>query len=148
MALWATQQLLPYIPGGEFAHGLEAGREAALALHRRLDADSRFVTPIAPPALDIVFWAPKCRSLAESSALSQAIFDEAARRDLFLALATLPIRFFPPGTWPDRHQATRTSPASVPSCIKPEHLDWIDEIGRRLDSPNPSSTYKSRCQYP
>src|SRR5882724_6392765 len=29
-ALWATQKLLPLVPGGEFAKGLEAGREAAM----------------------------------------------------------------------------------------------------------------------
>src|SRR6202011_2822872 len=71
VALWATQRLLPCEPGGEFARGLEAGREAALALHRRLAADPRFVVPIAPPTLDILFWAPRASTLAESSALSQ-----------------------------------------------------------------------------
>ncbi len=134
VALWATQQLLPCVPGGQFAHGLEAGRTAALALHRRLDADSRFVTPIAPPALDIVFWAPNGRSLAESSALSQAIFDEARRRDLFLALATLPTRFFPAGTWQDPPPGDAHITCLRSVLLKPEHLDWIDEIGRRLDA--------------
>ncbi len=38
VALWATQQLLPYERDGEFARGLESGREAALALHARLAA--------------------------------------------------------------------------------------------------------------
>src|ERR1017187_3196531 len=79
VALWATQRLLPYDSGGEFARGLEAGREAALALHRTLAADARFVLPIAPPALDILFWAPRANTLAESSARSQAIFDEIGR---------------------------------------------------------------------
>src|SRR5437016_10302201 len=36
VALWATQRLLPLKPGGEFAGMLEAGRNAALELHRRL----------------------------------------------------------------------------------------------------------------
>jgi tyrosine decarboxylase/aspartate 1-decarboxylase len=57
VALWATQHLLPYVSGGEFAQGLESGRNAALELNRRLSADSRFFTPAAPPQLDIVFWA-------------------------------------------------------------------------------------------
>jgi glutamate/tyrosine decarboxylase-like PLP-dependent enzyme len=133
VALWATQQLLPYTPGSEFARGLEAGREAALALHRILASDPRFVLPLAPPTLDILFWAPRAVSLAESSALSQAIFDEARRRDLYLALATLPARFFPPGTW------QQTDPDAPITCLrsvmmKPEHLAWAGEIAERLDA--------------
>jgi hypothetical protein len=132
VALWATQQLLPYTQGGDFAHGLEAGREAALALHRILAADPRFVLPLAPPTLDILFWVPRAASVTESSARSQAIFDEARRRDLYLALATLPARFFPANTWPDAAaNSTITCLRSV--LMKPEHLAWIDEIARRLD---------------
>ena len=37
--LWATQQLLPPVPGGEFARGLARGRAAALKLDRRLRED-------------------------------------------------------------------------------------------------------------
>ena len=33
-ALWTTQKLLPLVRGGEFARGLERGREAALAFYR------------------------------------------------------------------------------------------------------------------
>jgi glutamate/tyrosine decarboxylase-like PLP-dependent enzyme len=136
VALWATQRLLPCIPGGEFARGLESGREAALALHRTLAADPRFAVPIAPPTLDILFWAPRAKSPAESSALSQAIFDEARRRDLYLALATLPTRFFPPETWP---QVNAPKADEAITCLrsvmmKPEHLQWMEEIARRLDA--------------
>jgi glutamate/tyrosine decarboxylase-like PLP-dependent enzyme len=133
VALWATQRLLPYTVGGEFARGLEAGREAALAMRQRLAADERFVLPIAPPALDIVFWAVKGATVAESSAKAQAIFDEARRRDLYLALATLPARFFPATTWPnsagDEHVTCLRS-----VMMKPEHCAWVEEIGRRLDA--------------
>jgi glutamate/tyrosine decarboxylase-like PLP-dependent enzyme len=133
VALWATQRLLPYSAGGEFARGLEAGREAAQAMRRRLEADVRFVMPVAPPALDIVFWAPRGSSVEETSARSQAIFDEARRRDLYLALATLPARFFPAATWPNSTgDAHVTCLRSV--MMKPEHLAWVEEIGRRLDA--------------
>ena len=133
VALWATQRLLPYIVGGEFARGLEAGREAALAMRRRLADDARFVLPITPPALDILFWAPRGSSIEETSARSQAIFDEARRRDLYLALATLPARFFPVATWPgSSSDAHVTCLRSV--MMKPEHLKWVEEIGRRLDA--------------
>jgi glutamate/tyrosine decarboxylase-like PLP-dependent enzyme len=133
VALWATQKLLPYDVGGEFGRGLETGREAALAMHRRLKADGRFAMPSGEPMLDILFWAVKGATVAESSAKAQAIFDEARRRDLYLALADLPGRFFPAGTWPDS-----TGEGAQVTCLrsvmmKPEHLTWLDEIWRRLD---------------
>jgi tyrosine decarboxylase / aspartate 1-decarboxylase len=134
VALWATQKLLPYDVGGEFGRGLEAGREAALAMYRRLKADERFATPAAEPMLDIVFWAAKSATVAESSAKAQAVFDEARRRDLYLALADLPRRFFPAGAWPDStaEDAHVTCLRSV--MMKPEHIAWLDEIWSRLDA--------------
>jgi tyrosine decarboxylase/aspartate 1-decarboxylase len=133
VALWATQRLLPCVAGGEFARGLDAGREAALLLRQRLASDSRFVLPIAPPALDIVFWAPQGESPAESSRRSQAIFDEARGRDLYLALATLPTRYFPRGTWLDHSPGEGDSVTCLRSVVmKPEHLAWMDEIFARL----------------
>ena len=125
---------LPYEVGGEFAIGLEAGREAALAMNRRLAADARFVTPITAPMLDIIFWAPRGETLAESSALSQAIFEEAGRRDLYLALAQLPARFFPAGTWADGTDGEAYVTCLRSVQMKPEHLAWGDEIWRRLDA--------------
>jgi len=131
VALWATQRLLPYARGGEFAHGLETGREAALAMYGKLASDARFVTPIVSPELDIVFWAVSAATAAESSALARAIFEEARRGDLYLALAELPVRFFPPGTWDEAADTAQvTCLRSV--MMKPEHLAWLDEIWRRL----------------
>ncbi|WP_433984962.1 pyridoxal-dependent decarboxylase [Tunturiibacter empetritectus] len=101
VALWATQQLLPYTPGGAFAQGLEASHTAALELHRRLTESTHFHTPSSPPQLDIVFWAVNAPTPEASSALAQSIFDEAAKNDLHLALAKLPVRFFPHNTWQD-----------------------------------------------
>ncbi len=131
VALWTTQRLLPYERGGEFARGLEAGRSAALELHRRLQADPRFATPIAEPQLDILFWAVRAESPARSSALAQVIFDETAKLDLHLALAHLPVRFFPAETWPSSGSGYVTCLRSV--LMKPEHLAWVGEIWNRLD---------------
>jgi len=131
VALWATQQLLPYHPGGTFARNLESGHEAALELHRRLAASPRFVTPAFVPELDILFWTVKSPDPELSSELARRIFEEAARRDLHLALASLPIRFFAPGTWSQIKQTTDvTCLRSV--LMKPEHIVWADEIWRRL----------------
>lgn len=136
VALWATQRLLPYTPAGEFAHNLAAGRSAALELNRRLVADPRFLAPISPPQLDIVFWAVNAPTPEAASALAQSIFDEAARQDLHLALAKLPLRFF-------STEGGNKSPAADPNAsvtclrsvlMKPEHLLWLDEIWERLDT--------------
>jgi len=135
VALWATQRLLPYTHNGDFARGLDSGHSAALELNRRLASDPRFLAPLAPPQLDILFWAaraPQTRPTPEtSSALAQRIFDEAAGLDLHLALATLPIRFFPAGSFPGHATGTVTCLRSV--LMKPEHLAWIDPIWQRLD---------------
>jgi tyrosine decarboxylase / aspartate 1-decarboxylase len=135
VALCATQQLLPYTPGGAFAQGLEAGHTAALKLHQRLTESPHFIAPASPPQLDIVFWAVRAATPEASSSLAQLIFDEAARRDLHLALAKLPVRFFPQNSWKNSPQI---DPQITVTCLrsvlmKPEHLLWLDQIGQRLE---------------
>ncbi len=131
-ALWATQRLLPLKKGGEFARGLERGRKAALGLFEKLSADSRFVTAFAPE-LDIVVFAPKALSISEASALSRKIFEAAAKRDLHLAVAELPARFWEANLGAmKRDRETLTCLRSV--LMKPEHLDWVDRIWSLLSS--------------
>jgi hypothetical protein len=91
---------------------------------------------VSPPQLDIVVWAVRATTPEASSALAQRIFDEAASRDLHIALAKLPMRFFPQNSWknlqePDQ-QTTVTCLRSV--LMKPEHLLWLDQISQRLDA--------------
>jgi tyrosine decarboxylase/aspartate 1-decarboxylase len=136
VALWATQQLLPYTPGGAFAQGLESCHTAALKLYEHLAESPHFLVPIAPPQLDIVFWAVRAPTPEASSALAQRIFDEAARNDLHLALATLSVPLFPQNSWQNIDQSG--SQASV-TCLrsvlmKPEHLLWLDQLWQRLDT--------------
>jgi len=131
-ALWATQRLLPLKKGGEFARGLERGRKAALALFGKLRADARFVTAFSPE-LDIVVFAPKATSVSEASVLSRKIFEAAARRDLHLAVAELPIRF-----WEENLGATKRDRETI-TCLrsvlmKPEHFAWVDRIWDLLSS--------------
>jgi glutamate/tyrosine decarboxylase-like PLP-dependent enzyme len=130
VALWATQRLLPLERGGEFARGLARGRAAALALHERIVADPRFV-PAFRPELDIVVWLPRAGSASAASELSRRVFDEAARRDLHLAVAQLPAEFFA------LEEAGVARDLDTVACLrsvlmKPEHADWIDEIWKRL----------------
>jgi len=125
-ALWATQRLLPLKKGGEFARGLERGRQAALALFEKLSADSRFVTAFAPE-LDIVVFAPRAATVTQASVLSRKIFEAAAKRDLHLAVAELPTRFWEANLGAmKRDRETLTCLRSV--LMKPEHLDWVEQI--------------------
>ncbi len=126
VGLWATQRLLPLERGGEFARMLERSREAALRLHARIEADARFMTAF-PPELDIVVWAPRAASASAASSLSRSIFARAARANLHLALAELPVELFEANLGDmARDRATMTCLRSV--LMKPEHLDWVDRI--------------------
>jgi len=125
-ALWATQKLLPLKKDGEFARGLERGRKAALALFERLSMDSQFMTAF-PPELDILVFAPRAASVSEASILSRKVFEAAAKRDLHLAVAELPVRFWEANLGAmKRDRETVTCLRSV--LMKPEHLDWVERI--------------------
>jgi tyrosine decarboxylase / aspartate 1-decarboxylase len=156
VALWATQQLLPLVRGGEFARGLAAGRRAAQELDRRIRQDSRFAALVAgTPELDIVVWAAKGQGTANchparvppvprfrgpgsqvnqppaeslSSDWAQAIFDACAKRDLHLALVQLPRQWF----------QSSAPTGELVTCLrsvlmKAEHEEWLGEIWRRID---------------
>jgi glutamate/tyrosine decarboxylase-like PLP-dependent enzyme len=131
-ALWTTQRLLPLVRGGEFARGLERGREAALAFYQRIEKDKRFMTAFAPE-LDIVIFAPRAKSVSGASALSRRIFDVAAARNLHLAVAELPTAFWAANLGAMvRDRETVTCLRSV--LMKPEHLDWIPRIWEELSA--------------
>jgi tyrosine decarboxylase/aspartate 1-decarboxylase len=130
VALWATQRLLPLVPGGEFARGLEACREAALEFSQRLASDPRWLVPVAPE-LDIVVWAPRAPAASRCSELSQKIFDAAARRNLHLALMRIPVRYLTAcdvAMKPDQESVLCLR--SV--LMKPEHRAWMDRLWQAL----------------
>jgi tyrosine decarboxylase / aspartate 1-decarboxylase len=129
-ALWATQKLLPLKKGGEFARGLESGRKAAVALFDRLKADAGFVTAFAPE-LDILVFAPRGNTVSETSAMGRKVFGAAARRDLHLAVAELPLHFWKRNLGGmKRDRETLTCLRSV--LMKPDHLEWGDRIWQLL----------------
>lgn len=129
VALWATQRLLPLEKGGEFARGLEAGREAALAWRDRLATDD-WLTAM-PPELDILLFAPRETHSEVISTRSQAIFRRAAEHGLHLAVARLPRELLAPW-WPAvKWQGDEA--AVLRSCLmKPEHAQQWMEIHHRL----------------
>ncbi|MGO9339717.1 MAG: pyridoxal phosphate-dependent decarboxylase family protein [Terracidiphilus sp.] len=131
VALWATQQLLPLVPSGEFAMGLKSGRAAALELDRRLRKDRRFEALAGGgPELDIVVWKVKAESTEQASELAQNIFVGCAARDLHLALVQLPQFWFEPAAGAGAEPVTCLR--SV--LMKPEHLAWLDRIWERLSA--------------
>jgi len=131
VALWATQQMLPLVPGGEFAHGLACGRRAALELDRRLRGDERFAALAAgPPELDIVVWALNAETPERASERAQQIFDRAAAHNLHLALVQLPRFWFETSSNLEGTSGTLTCLRSV--LMKPEHEAWLSRIWERL----------------
>lgn len=142
VALWTTMRLLPLKPGGEFAVGLEAGRAAALALHRSLEQDER-LAPLFPPDLDINVWAVRAKSARAASALARNVFAAAAERELHLALSSFP-RVMLEAANPVRQWDADEIVCLRACAMKPEHQAWMPEILSRLqaalaevlDSPN------------
>jgi glutamate/tyrosine decarboxylase-like PLP-dependent enzyme len=148
VALWATQRLLPPVPGGEFARGLASGRAAARDLNRRLRADPRFETLTAGfsepaagflepaaglsepaaghPELDIVAWKIALSPRQRASRRAQEIFDNCAARNLHLALVQLPYRWFGSADALVPEAGKVTCLRSV--LMKPEHEAWLDRI--------------------
>lgn len=132
VALWATQRLLPMQRGGEFARDLAASRDAALALHRHLGDNARYLAGPAPD-LDIAVWALAAPDRVAASERAQEVFNAAAKRHLHLALLRVP-EILSVAWWPQlvRNAATVTA---LRSCLmKPEHADWLPEIIMRLDA--------------
>jgi len=131
VALWATQRLLPFIPGGKFAKDLSKSRKAAIKLFELVQNDSRFMATLAPE-LDIVVWAPRAKCASEISYLSKAIFEAAAEENLHMAMANLPSSLFT-DHWKGVHW-DQDDVTCLRSCLmKPEHLDWIDRIWQALN---------------
>jgi len=122
--------LLPLKKAGEFAKGLEQCREAAMDLYQRIAADSRFVAAF-PPELDIAVFAPRAESVSASSRMSRSICAAAARKNLHLAIAELPVAFFEAnlgGVKVDQNSLTCLRSA----LMKPEHRPWLDRIWELL----------------
>lgn len=132
VALWATQKLLPLSPGGRFSKDLAQSRQAALALFDIIEADHRFVVPFKPE-LDIIIWATQADTVSEASKQSRLIFEEAAGRDLHLALAELPVSFFP-HQWSEDKKDQDTITCLRSCLMKPEHLDWVERIWKIIDA--------------
>jgi tyrosine decarboxylase/aspartate 1-decarboxylase len=131
VALWATQKLLPLVQGGDFAKGLSQGRQAALALYQKVNADERFRT-ILPPSLDILVWAPDGNTASQISKRTDDLFEAAAAQNLHLAKFKCPASLLQ-GRWVEV-DFDQDTVGCLRSCLmKPEHHDWVDRIWDILD---------------
>jgi glutamate/tyrosine decarboxylase-like PLP-dependent enzyme len=131
VALWATQRLLPMDANGEFSGLLDRSLLAARKMHQKLEASSNFKTLLAPE-LDIVVYAVAARDAITASERARQVFAAAAEQDLHLALIELPtplVRHY----WPEL-DFNRDAVTCLRSCLmKPEHLDWVDDICEVLE---------------
>ncbi len=131
VALWATQRMLPMERGGEFSEMLDRSLLAASALHEKIQ-DSQTFRPLFTPQLDIVVYGVDAPDAKNASERARKIFEDAAKQDLHLALIELPISLIH-HYWPEleANQDTVTCLRSV--LMKPEHLDWVDDIFGELE---------------
>ena len=133
VALWATQRLLPLVPGGDFARGLAKGRAAAVKLDSALRGDDRFHCLAAgQPQLDIVTWALRAADPKEASERAQRVFDACAARDLHLALVQLPQSWFRPVSAAHGQELPSAVTCLRSVLMKPEHETWLGRIWERL----------------
>ena len=74
--------------------------------------------------------ASRAKRVSDACTLSQRVFDEAAQRQLHLALATLPVHLIDVQDM-QRDRDTIVCLRSV--LMKPEHHAWVDRIWSILD---------------
>ncbi len=126
VALWATQQLMPLLPGGEFAAMLDDCLKAARQFYERLQQSERFL-PLMAPELDIVVYALNATDSSTASKDARRLFERAAEHDLHLALIELPTSLV------QQYVPQLRSSSEMTTCLrsvlmKPEHLGWLDRI--------------------
>jgi len=132
VALWATMQLMPLVPGGELAQGLDASLRAAREFRKRLEASDHFL-PLMQPELDIVVYAARADDARAASARARTVFEDAASRNLHLALADFPSALVAAYA-PDMAMNTDTVTCLRSVLMKPEHEDWVDRITALLEA--------------
>jgi len=78
-ALWGNAEIVRGKKGGKFAAGLERGRKDGGSF-RKLRADARFVTALAPDLA--LLYLRESGGVSEASVLSRKIFESAAKREI------------------------------------------------------------------
>ena len=130
VALWATLRQFPLEKGEAMAKGMEQCHNAGNDLYHKIVQDDRFI-PLFEPETDIVTWAPKANSLSQVSARAHELFHACAKNDLHLALLNYPSRLLP-NHWQDIQNDSEYVTCLRSCLMKWEHIDWVDEIWKRI----------------
>jgi len=126
VALYATQQLLPCTPGGDFASMLNTCIETARWLYHQIE-NSIHMVPLFKPELDIVLWSLKGESAADISRKNVLFFENCAKKNLHLALYQVRTDKLPPTLASIVKNENHVT--VLRSCLmKPEHWDWKERI--------------------
>ena len=142
VALWATQQLFPLEKGGQLSQWLDSGLLAARALWQQL-TDSEYYRPLMPPELDIVVYAVNAPDALEASSRARRVFESAAKKDLHLAMIELPVDLV--RTYLPELEASSDTVTCLRSVLmKPEHIEWLEQIGEILDDCGREATSVAR----
>ncbi|MGA7966179.1 MAG: aminotransferase class V-fold PLP-dependent enzyme [Gammaproteobacteria bacterium] len=131
VALWATLELLPLEPGGEFAAGLDDSLAAARELHAWVQKSEDFIE-LAPPMLDIVVFGAKAARASDASQRARAVFDAAAERGLHLALLQVTRALAEPW-WAGLEWDAETVTVLRCCLMKQEHRVWLPRITALLE---------------
>lgn len=126
VALWATQQLLPLVRGGDFAAMLDDCLKAAENFWKKL-RDSEYLVPLMEPELDIIVYAVDASDSSTATDRAQKLFAKAAEHDLHLALIELPVDLVRDYA-PELRANSETVTCLRSVLMKPEHCDWLERI--------------------
>lgn len=126
VALYATQQLLPYQKGGAFAQMLDKCLNTAQWFYEKFLEDKRFFT-LMQPELDIVLWSLKGKSLGEITTRNVALFNACETANLYLALYQIPSEQLPE-SFSGILQNSKSVTVLRSCLMKPEHWDWKERI--------------------
>jgi len=132
IALWATQNVLPNVVGGDFAHDLAQSRDAAVQLHRWLAASDHW-QPLLAPDLDIVVWIAKATKASQASLVSTQLFEALAERDIHIALLKVDAEFAET-CCPQLEADDKTVTCLRVSLMKPEHKAWLGHFIEQLEA--------------
>ena len=138
VALYATQQLLPYVKNGQFSKILDKCVLAANNFYELINNSTSF-EGYQKPVLDIVIYFPRAKTTSKISKFTQLIFDLASEHNIHLALIKMDSNLFVKKfKHVKKNSATVTCLRSV--FMKPEHIAWVSNIFKSLDT-----LYKENC---
>jgi len=131
-ALWATLELFPLTRTGRFAADLANCRQAAVQFADWIRRHQAWQL-VVEPELDIVVWMFRSKTSSTASRAARRFFEKAERESLHLALFKADRSLVEPldtiETWDDE------TVTCLRACLlKPEHLEWMPELCRRLQA--------------